>query len=119
MLYIIEDEEAIIELFKVNFSERYDFEFITFRELLFQADAMTEKKNDFIVDISRNPNYLLICNRLRKLLADLSLVHFIVNAEQLKSIKNDSEIIENVIILKSIMDLESYFSSKLNYYRRR
>jgi len=119
MLFIVEDDVILAEWLRLQLAEKYEFEFYTFRQLQLEVDDFTQKKNEIVVDISRNPNYLLVINRLKKLLGCLQPVHFIVNSEQYQGLKNITEVAENMFVVRSVLDLESYFSSKFNYYRRR
>ncbi len=119
MLCFVEDDAVVSEWLKLLLSEKYEFEFLNFRQIQLDVEEFTLKKNEIVVDISRNPNYLLVINRLKKLLGCLQQVHFIINSEQYQSLKNTAEIADNMFVMRSVLDLESYFSSKFNYYRRR
>jgi len=119
MLCIVEDNAVISEWLKLLLSEKYDFEFLNFRQLQFEVHEFMLKKNEIVVDISRNPNYLLVINRIKKLLGCFERVHFIINSEQYQSLKNTTEIADNMFVIRSVLELESYFSSKFSNYRRR
>jgi len=118
MLFIVEDDKVISEFMCLILGDKYDFELISFKDLQLKTEAIQLKKKEIVVDISRNPNYLLIVNRLKKLYGNLESVNFIVNSEQYKSLNRDRETADKITVIRSVGDLESFFNSKLNDFRR-
>lgn len=100
-IYLVEDEKSVIALLSYfNKNKIVEIEIIPFRELQLLNHEFEPENFQIIVDISRNANYLLVCNRLKKIFAEkIIYIYLIVNRKQIANLKKDADLMNNLLLL--------------------
>ncbi len=109
-MFLVEPKEPLVRLFSRHFEGRVTFEEIAIKDLFVSSDVFETKKTKIIVDISWNPNYLFIVNKIRKVYsADMELFFFLVNKGQEEVLRGFEGL--KVLCPKSLYQVEVFLKS--------